>query len=126
MFEDANGNTSQSLTTNLLTVKNNVADPTVTGWNATCLTQFADKDLVKLNKVFSACTTTHGVSAFCSSFIFPPPRPQSLTPCTPPSPRLFPDPATTPPTLRTPPHMCVPMPQGLPDLCPGRSQAACH
>ena len=52
MFEDANGNTSQSLTTNLLTLKNNVADPTVTGWNTTYLTQFADKALIKLNKVY--------------------------------------------------------------------------
>lgn len=54
MFEDANGNTSQSLTTNLLTLKNNVADPTVTGWNTTYLTQFADKALIKLNKDFPA------------------------------------------------------------------------
>ena len=52
MFEDANGNASQSLTTSLLTLKNNVADPTVTCWNTTYLTQFADKTLVKLNKVF--------------------------------------------------------------------------
>jgi len=54
MFEDTNGNTSQSLTTNLLTLKNNVADPTVTGWNTTYLTQFADKALVKFNKDFPA------------------------------------------------------------------------
>ena len=107
MFEDANGNTSQSLTTNLLTLKNNVADPTVTGWNTTYLTQFADKALVKLDKVyfFDPYLTQFADKALIKlDKVYLPPTPLPVTPTPTPNPT----------------H------QGLPGPCPGRSQAACH